>query len=562
MGNIAGANTKDLPLFNQCGSKEDALFLLTNKWNLLSFLGSGMVVPARMQFRYKADCRDFFGGALGLWKNGLPSGEEISAEDRTPGCVVIRFDSSSLCSFLENGVIFEDDQVLVYDGPIPLTSISAISFQTQEEVDEFLIKLPVDVLAEGRLFEGRSLSTYERLKVPDKEFTASDNAELSRTIEFCDRVGGALRAVETLAPHSQVRTDYTIALSRILLDWFGFKGPAAQCEAEEIAVAEGEVAIVVELCAILSGFYPEQGIEPVDVLDRIDRKLRENWTHDLEKFEKWVAFSRAVLNSERDVPVLSDDSSVIKRGVLLFLLRPTLERLEQSLSSSIKPGGAVFSVAAFFAGYFTGLTRLRGRFKGSYDDFSNFVGRLLKAFWVDKDKVYRVAVVNNEGEGPWISVFVDGVVLWQSRGEMDPNLRYVQAMTQLVGYETVYNYERRRLEYQKYFDEKHSQIVYIELVNPLIHGEQVVRFIAPCRDISKKSMLNAMKKKDFLELLYRNGESDMYCTLAFSKKLGYIVAQAVQIVRTMDQEELVLLVNEVARVAHEYEQNLFRNGKG
>ena len=65
-----------------------------------------------------------------------------------------------------------------------------------------------------------------------------------------------------------------------------------------------------------------------------------------------------------------------------------------------------------------------------------------------------------------------------------------------------------------------------------------------------------MKKDVAVDFLKRNCEDTMYCAFAYSERRKAIVAEAMQIVRTMDDDEFVTLLDYVARVADEYERDV------
>ena len=124
-----------------------------------------------------------------------------------------------------------------------------------------------------------------------------------------------------------------------------------------------------------------------------------------------------------------------------------------------------------------------------------------------------------------------------------------------AGYDLHYDYENQELFYNFQLTGGRHQIVYIELIKPLVEGFDVIRFVSPCLDLSgaKLKTLTKTKSVDFLK---RNCSDSMYCSFAFSEKRKAIVVEAVQIVRTMDDDEFVTLLNYVAKVADEYERDV------
>lgn len=551
MGDLDISKNSQTKLFDQF--EKPRLFFITNKRNLTSFLGAGMVVPAKSQFRYKEDSRELFKGAVGLWKGGMPDiSTTFPQVDKKP-VVVIEFDFTHLAPFLEKGKVLDEDTVVVMNAPLPVSAIKAVYLESQQAIDDLLLRLTDDVIADRSLFG--VLGDYSVVDVAS-HYNIGSFVEPGNVINFIDRFGGALKSLDVLARRFPSGVDNAALLFVICVEHYGF-GSKESDNLEKIApIQADDRAIIGALLDILSNIYPEQGFDQDSALAKIEEKLRPLDEKYQEGVSRWLDFSRKVLRSEKDVPELDDKGDIIKRGVLLFLLRPDLERLRLTPDSSISPGNSVFTVAAFLSGFYTGMCRMRSEFKGSFSEYSFFCQNLLDAFWriemKDFEFFHEVDAVN----GASLVFGINGVNVWSRKIQKNLTLARVQSVARSTHYDLQYDYKKHRLSYEHTLAEGRTKKVYIELIKSLAGGSEVIRFISSCQDLSGSKRKRVLTKQKVIDLLLRNNRDDMYCTFAVSDSLEAIVVEATQIVRTMDDDEFVMLLNHVATVADEYERDV------
>ena len=548
MGRIANPESGQTTMFDPLD--EPRLFFITIQRNLLSFLGAGMVVPAKSQFRYTEDSREIFRGAVGLWKDGIPDIATVFPQIDQERAAIIEFDFGRLEKFLEKGKVLEDKTVIVLNAPLPVSAIKTIYLKNHDAIDDFLLRLPDDVIADPDLFgftgTGSVISVLPVYDIPEI-------SEPVDVINFIDRFGGAIKSLDLNAPKHFSGIDYATVLCFICMNHFGFGSDASEDIQKMTQVPYDDRAIITALLDLLSGIYPEQGFDHDALLAALEEKLRGLDVQYQDSIERWLSFSRKVLNAEQDVPELDDKGDIIKRGVLLFLLRPELDRLRSSIDSSISPGSAVFSVAAFFSGFFSGMFRLGSEYKQNYSAYSRFTLNLLDAFWCSEKRKFESVNELDAVYGASLVLRINGVNLWPRRIQKNATLARVMSQAKSTGYQLDYDYEQHKLSYKADLPTGRKQTVYIELVNPLDDGKEVIRFISPCQDMSGRKKLTGPMAKEFL---LRNSRDDMYCCFAISEKLEAIVVQAVQIVSTMDDDEFVMLLNEVASMADGYERDV------
>jgi len=532
-------------LFSEAENKN--LFFVTNTRNLLSILGSGMIVPAQHQFRYKTDSRESLDGVIPLWRGGPPSGQDIDSDSNL---AIIEFSEKQVFDQLAKGIIAQQQNVVAYHGPIPVNLISAIRLQNEDAINDFLIRAPEDVIADKDLFsEIKPSQLVEPIPLP----SIDSLEELSTTLNVMDRFGGALKALDYIEGRDAPVFDYAHLLTEVCVSRFGLSGPG---KADSQATDE-DLRIVEILLEYLSDARPEDRLD----LDGLQRRFEETTGDSLtEDTMKWLQFSRKVIEAEREVPVLSDSGDIIKRGALLFFLRPDLDRLKASVDSSIAPGPSVLTVAAFLAGFYTGYARMGPELKGNFAAHGNYAAMLLKALYLNAGgTTERFTHLHNEGADS--QLVVNEVEVWSRAVQPHRSLAFVQHKAGLHGYELAYDYEEHVLKYELQLESGRRQLVYIEPIIPIAGREEVVRFFSPCIDLSgskKRTLTKAVAEK----LLIWNSQDDMYCSFSYSEKRAAIVVKATQIVDTMDKSEFITLMKEVASIADQYQQGVASKMKG
>lgn len=555
MVRLDSSKDKQAQLFDQLESSR--LFFITNQRNLISFLGAGMIVPAKSQFRYKEDSREFFKGALALWKGGVPDIPAVFPMISHERLVVIELDFTYLEIFLEKGKILDEKSVIVLNAPLPISAVKRIYLKSQQAIDDFLLRLTDDVIAERSLFE---VLDEPCVKVATSDYLLEEFVEPENFINFVDRFGGAISSLECLEVPYSSQADYGAALSLICIEHFGLDSQKCEHSGVMKLFSDDDRAIIEALLSILSNTYPEESIDPIGVLTELEKTLLLRNLESQREIRDWLEFSSKVINSEKSVPVLDDEGDVLKRGVLLFLLRPELERLRCSRDSLIRPGSSVFLIATFFSGFFTGMQRLGSEYKGSFLRFSRFSQNLLDAFWCRKNQKFESAFKSDGANGASRTFKINDIALFSQKIEKNLSLLRVESIGKSTGYDMQYDYKEHRLIHDYILGNGRKQRVYIELVKPLLGGSEVIRFVSPCQDLSGSKRNRMLTKSRVIDLLERNSHDDMYSSFAISDSMEAIVVEATQIVRTMDDEEFELMLNHVAKMADEYKHGLLAKG--
>jgi hypothetical protein len=537
-------------------SKESSLFYITTQRNLMSFLGAGMIVPASSQFRYKDDSRAGFEGAIPLWKGGLPYSSKYDEMIKDERAVIIECHIDDVMKYGSRFIVAENESVLVVNSPIPLWSVSAIYLSSQEVISDFIVRLPSDVIADRTV-----LKVLPKLKSIDviNVIEPVKAVSIDRLLSFIDSFGGGIKALEKFCSTGITNYDFILDLFRVCLETVV---PAStdttyvNSHGYSSSISEDDRSIFFGLLPILQAEKPEDGFDQVSLLEKLEVDLTNTKATSSVEINVWLSYVKKVIEAEKEVPVLADEGEKIKRAVLLFLLRSDLERLEASVNSSISPGNVVLAIAAFLSGFTTGLTRMGPEYKGDYRTFNKFTKTLLDSLWCKNELNLSVVKESAPNYGALQVYELNNEVVLKLNIPQNVILARVLNQAKSAGYNFEYDYENQELFYTFEFDGgSRHQTVYIELIKPLTSGFDVIRFVSPCMDLTGKK-LRDLKKGVAIDFLKRNCEDSMYCSFAYSEKRKAIVVAAMQMVKTMDDDEFITLINYVANVADSYEKNI------
>jgi hypothetical protein len=550
MENLGAELPRQNSLFNN--RQSPSLFFVTSTRNLMSFLGAGMLTPADCQFRYKEDSREAYQGAIPFWKGGVPSHEPYGRTLKDEKAIVVECRTDDVLRYAGRFIIAENEQLLVANAPIPLVSVVAFHAKSDSVVDDFISRVPADVLVEKSIFKIGSL--LEELPLIDEPVMTNMDS-IQPELAFIDSLGGGLKAL--LEFMSEDITNYQYIRDILALCFESGRAVNGEDQANETRV---DRAILSALLPILCKLKPENGLDPVSLLDELVTALNYQDDDIKSELDKWSSYAKKAVENEIAPPPLADERGVLQRGVLLFLLRPDLDRLKKAKSSSNAPGPVVISIAALLAGFTNGLTRMGPEYKGNYRDFNLFTKALLDSLWGKSERSIKTIREASPNYGELEVYEINKEVLFKLVIRPNAVLMRVLNQARSLGVSMNYDYKNHQLYQERDMGNERSQKVYIELITPLKKGLDVLRFVSPCMDLSGKNS-KSLKKNTAIDFLKRNYEDSMYCAFAYSEKRQAIVAEAMQIVGTMDDDELIALLESVAKVADEYERDVLGHDK-
>jgi hypothetical protein len=299
----------------------------------------------------------------------------------------------------------------------------------------------------------------------------------------------------------------------------------------------------------------------VDQVGQLDSKVSE------DEFNKWHEFCVKVLRNEIDLPrsVFADERDVVRRAIFLFVLRPDVDDVVASTQSGLKAGASVRAIAALLSGMRTGFEALSNTYKADrqrYEGFAELKSWLTNALWKGRDalgelegsppniktkrETYRSAGVMGRAK-----VQMGGFEIAEVLLELPPALREVWNRAESDGLQIEFDEVKERLVVQ-YADDARKQEIYVADLGS--HGrDHLVRFWAPCLDVSTPSKLRKLTKDKAVSLLEHNGAPSTHARFALDASRGAIIAAVDQVAATMQKEELRSHLSSVVNLLHWFE---------
>jgi len=535
-------------------SNDRCCYFITSQRNLMSFLGAGMIVPASSQFRYKEDSRQCFEGAIPFWKGGIPALKESGGGFDKKRMVVVEYYIDDIKRYADNFIVADNTSLMIVNAPIPLLNVVTVYLDSDDEITDFVMRLPSDVIVDPKFFK-----VLPNLRIIEEEALGETKKveDIALKVSFIDSFGGGLRALNQLTSLSLENVSYISDLFLVCLENFGYKALCSPlsyrlgCKTEITASAK---CIIHRLFPILQGIKIEEGYDQFYILERLEASLKEEGNLSSEVAE-WLVYVKRVLDTDIEVPILSDDGDLFKRAILLFLLRPNLSRLKGSVNSSISPGPIVLSIATFFAGYTDGLCRLETEYKGYYEEFNKFTKSLIGSLWNLSEVTMNISGLPPSDTSLSLVYELNQQALLQVPVQKIIILERVLELAKSVGCELSYNNDMQELLYRFNLEGERHQIVYIEMMNLQGGGLDVIKLVSPCLNLSG-SKLKALTKNVAVDFLKRNSSDSMLCSFAFNDKRQAIVAQSLQVVNILSGDDFMILLKHVAVIADEYERDI------
>ncbi|GGQ22835.1 hypothetical protein [Shewanella litoralis] len=548
-------NIIDMQGLHLSHSNEDRCYFITSQRNLMSFLGAGMIVPASSQFRYKEDSRQRFDGLIPFWKGGIPALKESMGWVDRKRMVVLEYYIDDIRIFADNFIVAENINLMVVNAPIPLLNVVTVYLDSDEEIKDFVMRLPSDVIVESKLF--KALPSFKPIyEEPLEEMKGV--VDIAPKVSFIDSFGGGVRALNHLNSLHLENNSYLSGLLLCCLDHYGYKALCSpnsyplECKTE---ISDSAKCIIHRLLPILQGVKVEEGYDQFYILERLEASLHQEGENFSAEVDEWLTYVRRVLEADIEAPVLADDGDLFKRAILLFLLRPNLSRLKGSADSAISPGPIVLSIAVFFAGYTDGLCRLDAEYKGHYEEFNQFAKLLIDSLWNNFEVVINISCLQQSDNSSSLIYELNNQARQQVFSTKFMILDQVFNLLKLAGYELIFDRQKQELLYDFNLEGGRHQVVYIEMMKPKVEGLNIVKIVSPCLDLSG-SKLKSLTKNVAVDFLKRNSSDSMFCSFAFSEKRQAIVAQSLQVVNTLNGEDLIAFLKHIAEVADEFERDI------
>tara|TARA_R110000851_G_scaffold333511_1_gene514227 strand:+ start:10747 stop:12378 length:1632 start_codon:yes stop_codon:yes gene_type:complete len=524
----------------------DNFYFVTNKRNLLTILAAGCLVPASASYRYVDDSRMLADGRILLWAADVP--RELVTSDS----VIVEIDPE----FIEFSTKYtrrkspKYGRYLLPSVPVPLALMRRFLFQDTIAKDDFLLRLfddvPIDPERMGTFsVADLSAETVGSIKVPKESFV-----DIGGLDKRCGAVLAALHlahpSVEVLNVISDLYGNNSLGIEKV-----GAPGKIAGHEAG----SDGKLAdkwMFDTVLSILSQTSPDHGFDQKAFLRQLVTASETATENISNSVHKWAAYVARIIDGEVDGQPLEDSGSVIQRGILFFLLRPSISRLAASRDALLQPGHKVYAVGAFLSGFYTGATRLPGEYKLSFAKYSLVMSVLLQD-WLTVPSVtkkMKLEVRRSEPGRYEALVSIAETVISELPISLTPVHSKIIQIARSVGFDLAYDFSADELSCEYVFEDGKKQTVYITCIKPKNNDEHVIRFTSPCWSLAKKVRF---LKEDAVDLLKRNDAGDMlHCRFAISEQRNSVVVHADHIVDEMNEKVFRRHVNAVAHAAHNY----------
>lgn len=524
-----------------------SFFFITNQKNLLFFLSSGMITPSASQFRYRTDSRELSLGAIPFWKGGLPVVEEKKANIWDKSQVVIEFAREHIENYAGKATVYDSGDLVVVNAPVPMSLVSSIYMSSNEEIEDFLLRLPSDIIFDRSLFSSQLVFSDVVIHSPEN----LSITDISSQIEAVDSLAGGIRVVGSFFEEDGLEL---LPIVPAILTFLKVLWPEdVKWNGAGIEVSSADQILLTALIPLLNKYKEENGYDPMSFLDSLASRVKESSGTLSEELIKWFSYVRALVNAEKEVKPLTDEGNIIQRAILLFILRPKLERLQNIRESSISPSPKVLAIAVFFAGCAAGATRLASKFKGDFYSYTRYVKSVLDAVWDKPDINANLFNKSIPGKGVSTCFEINGQILIQSEPRQDSVLVGVLNQVRSCGCEINYDLESNELIYKSKIDGKGTQLVYIERINSAnLEGFNLIRIVSPCLHLSASKM-RSLKKAQLLDMLFRNDSNDACYAYALSEKRKALVVEITHIANTMGNSNFISIINHIANIAAMYE---------
>ena len=594
------------PVTRRSTSGSRGLYYITNIRGFLSVASSGLILPAVADERLMAGLNEKCPSRLALWRGPIPvSLLTLKDEsDRLNQTVVIEL-NPSLLKGTRIPAITRDGEVgsgsfgrtkkdiicLLPAGAIPIFAARRVYMSSAEDAED--LKLRVE--------------TFENTCLPDIEFASVEQLETDGEIasdilqsalekipvcekfgdpkffkrldalcglmmwvtnaipddrEWFEAVSAFFQGMASKKPAKFVRpkniSDYFAKIARVILEPDLLK---------EESVDSLEMAILHKSVGILAKLEASDGLELEDFISSVanDSGRCALKDKDVKSLQKWSDYCLSLVLGENNSLILGDaPNSNVRRGLALFLMRPSLERLQQVHSSSLNPGWIVFFIASSLAALQEGFSKMNGSIKqnAKIRDFSiNACAMHCNLRGGDKfDSVSDTSLkvhteeVEHERISKLLTIMIDAHIVASISVGPNDAMRALYSRARSHRYHLEYDFERDNFSYLVNFEEDRKQKVYISVSESNLDEEkELIRFASPCLNLDGRKKLTASELE---HLLLMNASPDIHCRFALDGDANHVLVIVDQLLATNDWEEFEYFCGVVARVADEYEQSL------
>lgn len=555
----------------------------TNVMNLRAILASGLLKPRNGFTKYYPDLLARTPGGLPIVAGGLHPDVELAARGGLdgPAAVLLELDDTRVSELLATRAPGQTagsgklkkarpEGWIILQGVLPISAIRGVHFRSEADREDFqsraLADVPTDLLPQV-VSPAHFAPTFATL--PDWP-TVPDDAPAAAFTRV-EALVGALVAARRVWPPQRRWLDILaqlqaaragVAETRTWLSSLTGKG-----------ITSWEWPLLAHALDLLIPLRPADGFDPesflADLLQTAASDASLQTFHD--GIQHWGTTLRAILREEQPIPSLHDAHpeptvDAARLGILLFLLRPSLERLQKTGQSALKPGPGVFTIATLLAGAFTKHERLPVAERGGpaqcrYDaewkaaQLCRLLDLPAQAKLLEPQAPV-LTIAAGLGMTQRKRIASGDVILYEREVSAPLVLRNISGKAEEAGFPMIYDPHLLRLSHVVRYQDGRQQTVYIDIGRPRASGEETVRIWTTCLDLT----LAANRKrctKDLLEtLLLRNDAVNANCRFAMKEDKSALIVLQDQIVKTVDTEEIRAHIEDVTSVADAFESEM------
>lgn len=414
---------------SQAGVAVGPVVFLTNRYNLLDFLSSGMIVPKGAISKYYEDLLRLSPGRIPLLRGPVDQSlvDVVTAEDETAYPVLLELDPE-VVEIVSGPVLPGSASRSLADpaavswapvGAIPIAGVLRTHFRSQDELDEHLARdyenVPnvVAPVVTPELFGKGAVQLEDLIGFVEGVGPADDG--LVSYLDRADRVAGArLGALAGAPPDASALRELLRMMSprtgrrpktSVLPD---FLSAAVADRKPEDLDADG--ALFAAAVDVLARVDRSSSWRPVEILRSVESMLEEAKPspEDAAEFELNMKPIEGVVRNERDFEPFGEGGLVSAKALLMVLLRPDVERIIEWPTEESGASDAVQVAACALAGLLRGRKRMSLELRpGGLDDLmSRLIVRELSAGALSDLRVASIgdASVEEGDESVWISV--------------------------------------------------------------------------------------------------------------------------------------------------------------
>jgi hypothetical protein len=537
-------------------------YVLTNRSNLLSIIGAGAVTTAPDAWRYVEDSRHAFNGIVPVWRETLPPEVIAFMEGKGVASPVLLEFFPELETLLPVG----EKDLRLCTTPIPFSKVQRVVFKDKETLEDFELK-QFDDLPELP----RQLLHY---RFPELKAGTVSKSEVPTASKFSfgvfDRqIGALVFATDALEGRTGAQELYCSLLAMLLRK---LVQPAAVADSgPPLATKRGmgfamsdsvsDLWLLDNTIVFLDGVDLDAGFNERVFLDFIQSAAKDSVeahqgisSEDGREILEWCGHCRQLLDGTREIWALTDTQhTFVKRGVLLFILRPEQERFRKVMASAIKPGPRVYLLAAFLLGYMTGVTRLETATKKNGKHYFSLVEHFLnvacRGVNVDGSDV-NVKTLRPSNDQMRVEVRHGEVLISSWDVSISPAIRKAYHMTREAGVVTTIEFYKNMLTIM---DVQKKQNIQIQEIAQEPDGDRI-------RIYSDLKPMNSRKENDVASTLramldFNGLESThgKFATVGSGANLVYAVDCAIS---SLTPVKIRFLVRHVAEVAANFGQRI------